>query len=244
MRIFHGVVADDRRPGGARAVVRDLGGSGPVVVSTDIAAERLGPTANHRRVLSLLWATYDRWLDGSRVPEQEVDAWLTVLEDDVVLCDDFRTREFGALSTLDGLASPAVVSWYLGTGRWAGQPTQSQAVHVASVMEAASGSGAQWLHEQDLWHGVAYSIPVSVASSLLSFPPIPGRSVEETITAWARDSDVPVLYSHPSLADHRDGARLIASGSRDTEDVQRRAWVFAGRHGWRPPGPLHRPPAA
>lgn len=235
MMIFHGVVTDVRRPGAAHRVATDLGGSRSPVVSIDTPDQHLGAAANHRRVLSLLWREYALWTeDGHRDP----DVWFTVLEDDAVLCDDFRSRETRALSRIGAIRPIPLVSWYLGTGRWAGQFTKSHAEVVHQLITDAEVNHREWIPAQDLWHAVAYSLPAPAALDLLRTPPGPG-STEETITGWARAHLTPVFYAHPSLVDHRDAARLIPASARDTPVVERRAWSFVGRSGWRDPGLLH-----
>lgn len=228
--IYHGVVAHEKRLSGALALARELSspipGSSDVVLSIDRAPE-LGPSANHLKVLTEL-------LDTST---DERD-WLTVVEDDAVLCDNFLSEESGRLCCLDSKDQTPFVSWYLGTGRWAGEVTRTHKDLVALLVRAAELWESEWINGESVWHAVAYSVRADRASGLVKWWNV-SRTPEENLAAWAKRTGTGMKYSHPSLVDHLDGPRLAVGSRSDTPGVERRAWSFMGRGGWRAPGHLH-----
>lgn len=228
--ILHGVVAHEKRLSGALALARELSspipGSPDVVLSIDRAPER-GPSANHLKVLSeLLDVSTDGW------------DWLTVVEDDAVLCDNFLGEESGRLDYLDSEGQAPFVSWYLGTGRWAGEVTRTHRDLVTLLVRAAELGESEWISGESVWHAVAYSVRADHARELVKWWNV-SRTPEENLAAWAKRTGTWIRYSHPSLVDHLDGPRLAVGSRSDTPGVERRAWSFMGREGWRAPGHLH-----
>lgn len=204
--IAHGVVAVPGRLDAARRLAGELGAE---VLSVDqcYAGER----ANHQKVLA--------WL-------ADTDAdWLTMVEDDAILCHGFLDLEAQRLAECDG---SQVVSWYLGTGRGAGQGADRHPHVVAGLVEAADRWRDDWIVTDELWHAVAVSITGPMAPSILHDLARTPAPTDLAISNWCRHHHVPVWYSHPSLADHRDEGRAEQSNDRP---VPRHAWRFADESG-------------
>jgi hypothetical protein len=183
----------------------------------------IGAKANHLRA----W----EWLST-----QHVD-WGIVLEDDVILCEDFQGNLIQFL-----LHSPSPVnSLYLGRGR----PVQAQERIALAITQDIS-----YITADALLSAQGYAMPVHYFSAKIqeqvSAVDLP---IDESITHWVRSWHGKVAYPRYSLIDHRDGPTLIAdhgdgqgrngntnlvvdgcdpSGSRLPEI--RKAWLMAGHN--------------
>lgn len=172
-----------------------------------------GERANHARAL--------RWL----IEHEQDAAWYVLLEDDAIPCVDFRVELRYRLKRVD---PEALVSLYLGTGRWAGTVPSRHEPVVRGLVEKADESGANVIEAKELWHAVGIAVSAQNAMSLLSWLEAAPRRrpTDQAITDWAKHWSVDVLYTHPSLVDHRDDSpRLVGAPEAH---VPRRAWKFLG----------------
>lgn len=171
-----------------------------------------GERANHARAL--------RWLIEHRDAQ-----WYVLLEDDAIPCAGFVDELDWRLAR-----SPedALVSLYLGTGRWAGTVPSKHEPVVRALVAKADELGADLIEAKELWHAVGIAVSAQNAMSLLSWLEAAPRRrpTDQAITDWAKHWSVDVLYTHPSIVDHRDDSpRLV--GAREAH-VPRRAWKFLG----------------
>lgn len=144
--------------------------------------------------------------------------WLVWLEDDALPCPRFRERLSDSLDS----AGDALVSLYLGTGRWAGTSPARMEPVVRGMVERAESGGSRWIETDALWHAVAVAVPAYRAGSLLAHLRADPRPTDQAATRWARTHFLPVRYTWPSLVDHDDSLpRIVRTSDRP---VPRRAW--------------------
>ena len=143
--------------------------------------------------------------------------WIVILEDDAVVSDSFLDDLESALSSV---VPKAVVSLYLGRGRPASiQPPIQRTVD--SLDDTVS-----WLQMPNLYWGVGVAINYrevhSVADYVLSSP-LPW---DTAVGRWCLTSRTPVLYTWPSLVDHRDTETTINHADGRGRAPGRVAWSF------------------
>lgn len=202
MAIAHGVVAHLSRYDMATDLALYLGAD---VLSFDF--EEQGEQWNHQHVLECLYQT------GAD--------WLTLIEDDAILCTDFLDREFHAL---EGLKPDHLVSWYLGTGQWAHEYSVLQKKFLGRKIKEAEDKGYEFIEGNRLWHVVAFSVPRRYAIGVLKAMRSSRESTDWAIGEWCTATKTKVLYEYPSLVDHRDDDSILGNGS----GAPRKAWRFAG----------------
>jgi len=200
--------------------------TGGMIIPDDLG---LGAKANHLHA----WEYLDN--AGSLLPKQ--GDWGVVLEDDVVLCEDFERN----LERMLDKAPSTVVSLYLGRGR----PPQYQR-RISSVI----ANDVSFITADALFSGQGYALPIGYFSA-----PIIDQlwgidlPIDEAITQWVRGWHGSVSYPKFSLIEHRDGPTLIddhgdgqprngptalcdsdcdPSGARLPEI--RKAWLLAGHN--------------
>jgi hypothetical protein len=188
----------------------------------------IGAKANHMRAIE--------WIAGQN---DDCHGAGLVLEDDVVVCEDFGVN-------LDGFRSrrpEPVGSLYLGRGR----PPQYQE-RIASVI----GQDVSYITADVLMSAQGYTMPLWYFQEALDeMCPLasPHLPIDEHLTYWLQHKDHRVSYPKYSLIDHRDGPTLIEdhgdgqprngttalcvencdpSGARLPE--VRKAWLLAGHN--------------
>lgn len=153
--------------------------------------------------------------------------WSVVLEDDAIPLNDFHDD----LNTVLSYSDSQIVSLYLGTGypsNW--QPRIERALlHDTSYIKC-----------DRLLHAVGYAIAPEIKDALATWlgrclRMAMSRAPEDAITTFARQHQIPVLYTNPSLVDHRDGPPAI--GARDRGNFRgssrpRHAWNTSQRLTW------------
>lgn len=164
-----------------------------------------GPGANHRRA----------WQLANTSAADHV----LVIEDDAVLCSNFRDR---LAALLDSAPTP-IVSLYSGTS----YPLHlaDQAANAATQAEA---NGHDWFTLPTLNHAVAVCIRQDHVDSMLDHTNGSPLPIDEAIGAWASDHHTAVSYTAPSLVDHADGPTVIDHPDGLGRTLPRRAIRFAG----------------
>lgn len=127
--------------------------------------------------------------------------WSIVLQDDAVPIGGFLEHAAEALEA----RSPALVSFYVGTGR--GRPTG-----VVKAIEQADAEGAAWLECDALLWGVALALPTYLVPEMLSVTDQLGLRYDTRIGAWAHKRGIPIRYTWPSLVDHADVPSIAQAG--------------------------------
>lgn len=162
--------------------------------------ESQGAEANHMKA----W----RWL-----AEHTDSPWGVVLEDDVILCEDFLTQLPLALQH----APKPIVSLYLGRGR---PPHRQQAVSAAITAEAT------WILSPELLSAQGYAMRTELFAEHVTvgrWCERKGTPIDESITAlintrqsalyrWCchlGNNHPEVAYTNPSLIDHVDGLTIV-----------------------------------
>lgn len=161
----------------------------------------------------------ERWNHTRALEELPRADWAVLLEDDAIPCPDFRARLSDALNG----AGDAVVSLYLGTGRWAGTNPKTQEQAIRRLIEDADERGNRWIEAIALWHAVGIAIPYQHIAAILHHFGRDAAPTDQAITHWARTYGVPIRYTHPSLVDHADVPRVVHTTDKP---VVRRAWAF------------------
>lgn len=164
-----------------------------------------GPGVNHRRAWQL-----------ANTPAAD---WVCVIEDDAILCTDFRAQLEQTLST----APTPVVSLYLGTG----YPLHLVEVAQRAADQAAS-RGEQWITLPTCNHAVALCIRQDLVADMLEHTESSSLPIDEAIGAWARDRRRQISYPVVSLVDHADGPTVIAHPDGIARTRARRAIKFEG----------------
>lgn len=170
-----------------------------------------GCEANHRKAWS--------WLAQGR-PEQ----YSVVLEDDVVVAQDFRHQ----LNKVLAVAPSPLVSLYLGQGRpphW--QPAIAYA--ITSLTRDVC-----WFLGPELLSAQGYAIRTSLLPSLLNATKDTDTPIDEQISKWAKRKKITVAYTWPSIVNHReDLPPLIEQRADGQPRIEKRvAWRFGGRPKW------------
>lgn len=161
----------------------------------------------------------ERWNHTRALEELPRADWAVLLEDDAIPCPDFRVQLSNALQE----AGDAIVSLYLGTGRWAGANPKTQEHVVRRLIQDADAQGSRWIEADALWHAVGIAIPYKYVESVLTYLQCSPLPTDQAITHWARQNHVPIFYTHPSLIDHADVPRIVRTQDKP---VPRRAWAF------------------
>lgn len=199
--ISYGIVAHPDRKEWATNLASQVNG----LISLD--EDNLGCGRNHLRTWQL---AYDQDVTASHV---------CVLEDDAEPVENFLE-----VASLAVQRAPAgVVSWYLGTGRPPG--FQLRTPRRLAQLDRIDGS---WLGAGLVYHAVALCIRRTLVPRILDWcEQFPDEAPDGRLSRWCRGPGRQlVLYSVPSIVDHRDGPSL-AGGSPGGGD--RVAWRFGDR---------------
>lgn len=217
------VVAHPKREKMAHDLARKVNAD---VICWDVT--RAGAEANHLQA----W----RWL--AELPTE----WGVVLEDDVIVCEDFTDQLTQALR----VAPTSIVSLYLGRGR---------PPHWAESVAKVVASDVSWLTAPALLSAQGYAMRTSFfAQHRLVAGRVErnGYPIDEAITSWishVRNPLCDVSYALPSLVDHRDGPTIVEhwDGPRNgltalvADDCDpsganlpeiRKAWRFGAHNNW------------
>lgn len=167
----------------------------------------LGPTQNHLKV----WATL-----ATRYPNSE---WLTVIEDDAIPCNNFRTQLDMALA----VAPRDIIGLYLGTG----YPIKQQPAIAAAIREAEQHD-AHWTISSRLHHAVGTAIRTHHVPDMITALHDTRHPIDDAITRWMNQR-LQVAYTLPSLLDHHDQPTVIKGHHRGKP---RKAWRHGTRERW------------
>jgi hypothetical protein len=135
----------------------------------------------------------------------EGDGWSTVIEDDAVVIPGFTHHLGAALAKAESMYEPAkvpVVSCYTGTSR-------PDARIVKNAVDKAAEIGASWLVSRRVYWGVCLSIQASKVASLLARYDRWRLPSDQRISEWAAMKRLEVLYTQPSMVNHRDATPII-----------------------------------
>lgn len=179
-------------------------------ISIDGIHQRLGCNANHRRT----------WTEIAALnPTVGV-----VLEDDAVVCPDFRHQLEQAIK-----ASPThITSLYLGRQR----PPQWQR-NITKATEAADNTDAHYLLCTHLLHAVGVAVTAEHIPPMLNFTATRNYLPwDEAVGCYARNVGQKVAYLWPSIIDHRDGMSLISHRDKQPRTPGRTAWRIGTRTTW------------
>lgn len=179
----------------------------------NIDYSRLGCGGNHRK-------TWKQLAQGN-------SQWSLVLEDDAVPVDGFLPQLHQVLN-----ACPApICSLYLGTSR----PHKWQK-WIKNSIEEASKEDACYITSPRMFHAVAIAMRTPLIASMLAYaschPMVP---IDESVTAWAQRQGHQMVFTHPSLVDHRDGPTVVRHRDamiRDPLTSPRKAWSVGTRTYW------------
>lgn len=130
--------------------------------------------------------------------------WLILIEDDAVLTDDFRERAAQALAA----APPdSIVSFYLGTGPWAGMGNAMREHLLPAIIEEGRTTG--WVKSDRLFNAVAFAMPMMLAPLVRYYMSASDYPTDTAIGQWTLMMHVPVWYTFPPLVDHADGYSYV-----------------------------------
>lgn len=184
------------------AIATDLADYLSADISVDLGD--LGSNANHDRA----------WKMASKSGQ----TWSAVIEDDVILTDNFLDHVQDALAHMP---SEGVLSLYSGYPRPLGDRVK-RAVHNARA------SGHSFLRYNSLLWGPAVLMPSRLVPSMLKMVSrINSLQYDQRFSFWTSRHRIPVYYTMPSLVEHRDEPSLIW-GDRPP----RKAWWFGEPHDW------------
>lgn len=153
--------------------------------------------------------------------------WSVILEDDAMPCNAF----YDDLTWCLEHAPCPIVSLYLGTGypgNW--QPR----------IERALLHDTCWIKCRRLLHAVGYAIGPEIKHDVAKWL---GKSLrvgapltpEDSITTFAQARMIPVLYTNPSLVEHRDAPTVMSARERGNfrgSSRPRHAWNTGQRLTW------------
>lgn len=164
-----------------------------------------------------------RWATGRRAWElrDKTADWHIVLQDDAIVCEDFRAAAPRALAQRAGYG---MVSFYTGTGR----PRQRE---VQTKLAAASARGQSWWSTNELYWGVAVALPVNTLPKMLHWCSNSARRMYNYDTRiseyYRKGKNWRCWYTVPSLVDHLDEDSLVGHGP-ERNDKSRRAHNYVG----------------
>lgn len=171
----------------------------------------LGEWANHERAL--------RWAVATAA--EKTLSHILVIQDDAVPVEMFRTQ----VAALASLRPDDMIGLYVGTHR-----PHNEA--VGDACRRADELDAMFLSHHNLCWGVATLIPVAYVDPMLAVAAKSKRPYDTRLgRAWAdvRGEEKPVLYTWPSLVDHRDEVSVIAGRGRpEGARVARRTGPLTG----------------
>ena len=210
MRVSASIMAHPARAESVARLQEQLGGGVPVSWDPDP-----GPPSSD---------TDRRWRTGVgawSMVDESAD-WHVVLQDDVVVCDDFLA---GLGVALDQMGRVGVVSAYAGTGR----PDQQ---NVRAAIRRAEARRESWFCTRSLNWGPAIVLPVAYVGRMLGWCSTPRfwthrpGNYDFRIGVWARDvMRWRAWYTFPSLVQTGGLPSLIGN---DVGRVPRRAHRFDG----------------
>ncbi len=132
--------------------------------------------------------------------------WYILLEDDAIPCKEFTQLANDALKQAP---ADCVVSFYLGTGRWAGTVPKQQEPKIQKLIEEADNSGSDWIKASALWHAVGFAVPSCLVSDLLNHLHTDNTPTDQAVTHWMQARHMSCWYTYPSLINHADTTRLV-----------------------------------
>jgi len=130
--------------------------------------------------------------------------YVVVLEDDVVLIDDFETHVVDALSNVP---QRAAVSFYTGT-------TRPHPDRVRRAVVRATQRGRAWLEARRAYWGPALALPREHVEPMLRFVRPITLPYDQRLSRYLVEARLLCFYTNPSLVDHADWPSLL---SRDDE---------------------------
>lgn len=199
-----GVVAHRRRLVYANSLVEDVAAE---VISVD--DKNRGAEWNHHQILT--------WLrDGT-------EEWSVVLEDDAIVCPDFR----GQLAMALPCAPTPFVGLYLG---------RSRPPHWQAAISHTIANDVCWFTCNSMLNAVGYAVKTSLIPSLLdslesSWEHSPLLPIDDAITDFGHKKGVQFSYTKPSLVEHRD-IYPVQKHSYGIPEPGRKAWIFGSRPYW------------
>ena len=129
--------------------------------------------------------------------------WVTVLEDDAEVVEDFRNQLKAALRK----SGSPLVGFHLGTGSRYGAVQQA----VIPAVEAAEAAGANWIVSDWFISTLGYAVRSPLLSGLITGISGAGGPVDNRINEWTHHAKIKTWYTQPSLVNHEDGPSLISS---------------------------------
>jgi len=164
----------------------------------------LGSNGNH----DLAW----------RMASEGKQEWSAVVEDDVLLVDNFHGHVEDALNHIP---SPGILSLYAGYPR----PAKDR---VKKAIDAAVSEGKSFIRHNSLLWGLAVIMPSRLVPSMLDMVSRANHlEYDQRFTYWTTRKRIPVYYTVPSLVEHRDEPSLIWN-----DRPPRKAWVFGQPESW------------
>lgn len=161
-----------------------LGGSRSVSIAWDLEGPPSGNVDRGWRTARQAWEMAP--------PDSD---WHLVLQDDAWPCVDMLA---GLEQALEHVPGDAVVSPYLGKGG-----ITPPRFHTMAAQ--AERTGASWITSAKLLWGVAICLPTRLIPGMIERADrSTGVTDDMRIAGWAQSRHIPVLYTWPSLVDHRD----------------------------------------
>lgn len=140
-----------------------------------------------------------------------------VIQDDALPCADLLA---GTVRALAAVPDGAVLSLYSGASARKGT--------IGRAIRGEAETLAPFVVASRLWWGVAVCYPTRLIDDLVAGAArIAVREYDRRVSSWLRRKGVPVVYTCPSLVDHRDVPSLL---HHDRPDGPRRAAWFAGEN--------------
>ncbi len=173
-----------------------------------------GCEANHLRLLNYM-------VDATNpLPP---DPWAVVLEDDVILNDDFLDQMRMVLH----FAPTPVVSFYLGRNFPHGGKYDWQNRIAARISQDVSFYTAE-----SLLSAQGYAVSFTYLADIVAAIP-PNLPIDEAISVACQSKGILVSHCRPSIVDHLDGPPIITERpDGQPRDKERKAWLFGGKPQW------------
>ena len=142
---------------------------------------------------SNIWDTCRRaWLAGLEAAQENGASHVAVVQDDALVCDGFRKQAEDFIAKHPG---EYVYSFYAGK-------------MLATRIREARRKRRDYVEGGFIFNEVALCLSVDVIERMVAYCDERGATTDQDITKWMKTARHTVLYSVPSLIDHRDTESL------------------------------------
>lgn len=175
----------------------------------DLAEELEAPVVFDQ--VNNVWDTCRRaWLSQADEPTE----YTLVLQDDAIVVPDFRRRAEAFIEKHES-AGDFIFSFYAGS-------------QLGSRIDAARKSGEDYVQAGFIFNEIALCMKTSHIRSMVKFCDDREAKNDQQITRWATIARLKVLYSIPSIVNHRAGVSIYrANEGRPNPEEERKAYFYA-----------------